>query len=152
MLEAFEGGEPTRIVRPETGPVKSRQLNEAKFVGPSLGGFGPCCFLGAILESSVIALGGELAVARRHRFPRGPAERQGKNQGRRKRRKASRGAPQTMPLDGTAPSGKAEDSPQGGASVTDSGNTRAWLIWVLRRSFGHAVGEKPNGGPQGRSW
>lgn len=30
MLEAFEGGEPTRIVRPETGPAKSRQLNEAK--------------------------------------------------------------------------------------------------------------------------
>lgn len=29
VLEAFEEGEPTRIVRPETGPAKSRQLNEA---------------------------------------------------------------------------------------------------------------------------
>jgi hypothetical protein len=56
------------------------------------------------------------------------------SQGRRKRRKASRGAPQTMPPDGTAPSGKAEDSPQGGASVTDSGNTRAWLISVKNQT------------------
>jgi hypothetical protein len=48
-------------------------------------------------EASDIALGGELAVARRHRFPHWAlAEKLGKNPGRRKRRKASRGAPQTM--------------------------------------------------------
>jgi hypothetical protein len=56
------------------------------------------------------------------------------SQGRRKRRKASRGAPQTMPPDGTAPSGKAEAASQDAISVTDSGNTRAWLISVKNQT------------------
>lgn len=55
---------------PGDGACQKQAAERGNSVGPSLGGFGPCCFLGAIPESSVIALGGELAVARRHRFPR----------------------------------------------------------------------------------
>lgn len=56
---------------PGDGACQKQAAERSISVGPSLGGFGPCCFLGAIPESSVIALGGELAVARRHRFPQG---------------------------------------------------------------------------------
>jgi len=87
---------------PGDGARQKRAAERSKSVGPLLGGLGPCCSedpkpnLGSAFELPISHLGGELAVARRHRFPRGPAEKLGENPGRRERRKASRGAPQTM--------------------------------------------------------
>jgi hypothetical protein len=78
-------------------------------------------------------------------FPVGPAEKLGKNPGTRKRRKASRGAPQTMPQKARLLQ-KSSAASQGAVHrkverVTDSGNSRAWHITVKSR----------NGGPQGKS-
>jgi len=119
VLEAFEGGEPSRIVflvpdqKSARGPAKSGQQNgahakalhleastHAAFLSQSNLGenkprLGEICFALVLRrKSSVIVLGGEPAVARRHRFP-GPKTQIKK--GQKSGEKASRGAPQTMP-------------------------------------------------------
>lgn len=138
MFEAFEGGEPTRVVRPETGPAKSRQLNEANASALHLEASARAAFWEQSQKapSSLWAASSQLLDVTA--FPvlsRKIEEKNGqKSQGRRKRRKASRGAPQTMPSDGTAPSGKAEATSQDATSVTDSGNTRAWLTSVKNQT------------------
>jgi len=113
VLEAFEGGEPSRIVflapdqKSGLGPAKSGQQNGAHAKALHLEASTHAAFFSqsnlnvtirAIeskrKKSSVIVLGGEPAVARRHRFP-GPKTQIKK--GQKSGEKASRGAPQTMP-------------------------------------------------------
>jgi len=87
VLEAFEGGEPSRIVflapdqKSGRGPAKSGQQNGAHAKALHLEASTHAAFfsqsnLDVTFEqsnqrkkSSVIVLGGEPAVARRHRFP-----------------------------------------------------------------------------------
>lgn len=84
---------------PGDGARQKRAAERSKCVGPLLGGLGPCCLhrcKACKLPTSLWASSSQLLDVTA--FPiRALAEKLGKNPGKRKRRKASRGAPQTMP-------------------------------------------------------
>lgn len=151
MLEAFEEGEPTRIVRPETGPAKSGQLNEAKAsalyleVSARAAQKTPSQTWGALLSFRYRIWAASSQLLDVTAFPEAQLKSWGKTREEESGAKPREGLRRRCCRRHGFSKTKLGHIARCGSSQGETGHGQRELPRVVH------LGEKPNGGPQGRS-